>query len=89
MEKKIKPLKERVVVEPFEQEEMTSGGIYIPDIAKERPSKGRIVAAGEETIVKVGDTVIYGKYSGTEFKFFDKDYLIMNESDIFAIIKEE
>lgn len=88
MERKITPLKERVVIEPFEQEEMTSGGIYIPDTAKERPNKGKVIAAGEETFVKVGDTVMYGKYSGTEFKFYDKDYLIMNESDIFAIIEE-
>lgn len=87
----IKPLADRVVVEPSPAEEKTLGGIIIPDSAKEKPQRGTIVAAGpgkkdEPTSVNVGDTVLYGKYAGTEVHIDGKDYLIMRESDIFAIV---
>ncbi|MCU0433895.1 MAG: co-chaperone GroES [Bacteroidia bacterium] len=87
----IKPLADRVVVEAAAAEEKTAGGIIIPDTAKEKPQRGKVVAAGpgkkdEPVTVKVGDTVLYGKYSGTEIQIDGKDYLIMRESDIFAIV---
>ncbi len=87
----IKPLADRVIIEPSAAEEKTAGGIIIPDTAKEKPQKGSVVAVGpgtkdEPITVKVGDTVLYGKYSGTEISFENKDYLIMRESDIVAII---
>jgi chaperonin GroES len=88
---KIKPLADRVIIEASAAEEKTTGGIIIPDTAKEKPQKGIVVAAGpgkkdEPLTVKVGDTVLYGKYTGTEISFENKDYLIMRESDIVAII---
>jgi chaperonin GroES len=87
----IKPLADRVIVEPAAAETKTASGIIIPDTAQEKPQRGTIVAAGngkpeEPMTVKVGDNVLYGKYAGTEFKYEGKDYLIMRESDIFAII---
>ena len=87
----IKPLADRVLVEPMEAETTTASGIIIPDNAKEKPQKGKIVAVGPGTAdnpitVKKGDTVLYGKYAGTELKLDGKDYLIMRENDIFAII---
>ena len=87
----IKPLADRVLVEPAAAETKTSSGIIIPDTAKEKPQKGNIVAVGPGTkenpvTVKVGDTVLYGKYSGTELNHEGKDYLIMKENDILAII---
>jgi chaperonin GroES len=87
----IKPLADRVVVEPAPAEEKTPGGIIIPDTAKEKPQKGTVVAVGpgkkdEPTTVKVGDKVLYGKYAGTEINIDGKEYLIMRESDIYAII---
>ena len=87
----IKPLADRVVVEPKEAEAKTASGLYIPDTAKEKPQQGTVVAAGpgkkdEEMEVKVGDVVLYGKYAGTEVTFEDKKYLIMKQSDILAII---
>ena len=87
----IKPVADRVLVEPLEAETKTASGIIIPDTAKEKPQKGNIVAVGNGTkenpiSVKVGETVLYGKYSGTELKFEGKDYLIMRESDILAIV---
>jgi chaperonin GroES len=87
----ITPLADRVVVEPAQAEEKTAGGIFIPDTAKEKPQRGKIVAVGsgkkdEPMTVKVGDVVLYGKYSGTEISVEGKDYLIMRESDIYAII---
>ena len=87
----VKPLADRVIVEPAAAETKTASGIIIPDTAQEKPQQGTIVAVGngkpdEPMIVKVGDTVLYGKYAGTEFKFDGKDFLIMRESDIFAII---
>lgn len=88
----VKPLADRVIVEPAAAEEKTAGGIIIPDTAKEKPRKGLIVAAGngkpdEPLTVKIGDTVLYGQYSGTEVKIEGKDYLIMKESDIYGIIE--
>ena len=88
---KIKPLADRVLVEPAPAEEKTAGGIIIPDTAKEKPQRGIIVAVGngkpdEPMTVKVGNTVLYGKYSGTELSLEGSDYLMMKESDILAII---
>jgi chaperonin GroES len=88
---KIKPLADRVLIEPASAEETTSTGIIIPDTAKEKPQKGTVIAVGggkpdEPLTVKVGDSVLYGKYAGTEITVDDKEYLIMRESDIFAII---
>jgi len=87
----IKPLADRVLVEPLEAETKTAYGIIIPDSAKEKPQKGIVVAVGPGTkenpvTVKVGNTVLYGKYSGTELKLENNDYLIMRESDILAIV---
>ncbi|MFL2571186.1 MAG: co-chaperone GroES [Parvicellaceae bacterium] len=88
----VKPLADRVIIEPAAAEEKTAGGIIIPDTAKEKPKQGKIIAAGngkkdEPLTVKAGDTVLYGQYSGTEIKIEGSDYLIMRESDIFAIVK--
>ena len=87
----IKPLADRVLVVPAPAEERTIGGIIIPDTAKEKPLKGEVVAVGngskdEEMIVKVGDTVLYGKYAGTELELDGTKYLIMRQSDILAIL---
>jgi len=87
----IKPIADRVVVEAAPAEEKTASGIYIPDTAKEKPQSGTVVAVGngkvdEPLTVKVGDKVIYGKYSGTEITYEGKEYLIMRESDIYAIL---
>ena len=87
----IKPLADRVLVEPMAAETKTASGIIIPDNAKEKPQKGKVVAVGNGTkdkkmTVSVGDTVLYGKYSGTELKLEGQDYLIMRESDILAIV---
>jgi chaperonin GroES len=88
---KIKPLADRVIIEPAAAEEKTSGGIIIPDTAKEKPQRGTVVAVGpgkkdEPMTVKPGDVVLYGKYAGTEISHEGDDYLIMRESDIVAII---
>jgi chaperonin GroES len=92
----VKPLADRVLVEALEAAEKTAGGLYIPDNAKEKPQKGKIIAVGPgkaaengtliKPEVKVGDTVLYGKYSGTEVQLDGKDYLIMRESDLLAVI---
>ena len=87
----IKPLADRVLVEPAAAETKTSSGIIIPDTAKEKPQKGTIVAVGKGTkdnpvTVSVGDSVLYGKYAGTELQHEGVDYLIMKESDILAIV---
>ncbi|PZQ81129.1 MAG: co-chaperone GroES [Flavobacterium johnsoniae] len=87
----IKPLADRVLVEPAAAETKTASGIFIPDTAKEKPQKGTVVAVGNGTndhnmTVKVGDSVLYGKYAGTELKLEGKDDLIMREDDILAII---
>lgn len=93
----VQPLADRVVVKPMEAEEKTKGGIILPDTAKEKPIEGTIVAVGTGKVsddgkivpltVKVGDKVLYGKYSGTEITIEGDEYLIMRESDIFAIVK--
>ncbi|MBU2494654.1 MAG: co-chaperone GroES [Bacteroidetes bacterium] len=93
----IQPLADRVIVKPQEAEETTKGGIILPDTAKEKPMQGDIVAVGDgkvteegkkvELTVKVGDKVLYGKYSGTEITIEGNEYLIMRESDIFGIVK--
>ena len=87
----IKPLADRVLIEPKEAEVKTASGIYIPDTAKEKPQQGKVVAAGpgkkdEPMEVKVGDDVLYGKYAGTEITVEDKKYLIVKQSDILAIL---
>lgn len=87
----IKPLADRVLIEPVAAETKTASGIYIPDTAKEKPQNGIVVAVGPGTkdnpiTVKVGDTVLYGKYTGTELKLEGSDYLMMRESDILAIV---
>ena len=87
----IRPLADRVLIEPMEAETTTASGIIIPDNAKEKPQKGTVVAVGKGTkdepmTVKEKDTVLYGKYAGTELKLDGKDYLIMRESDILAIV---
>ena len=88
---KIKPLADRVLIEPAEAETTTVSGIIIPDTAQEKPQKGIVVAVGNgtkdhEMSVKIGDQVLYGKYSGTELKFEGNDYLMMRESALLAII---
>ena len=87
----VKPLADRVLVEPAPAETKTAGGLIIPDTAKEKPMKGKVLAVGngkvdEPMTVKVGDTVLYGKYAGTEIQVDGKDLLIMRESDIYAVI---
>lgn len=87
----IKPLADRVLIEPAPAETKTVGGIIIPDTAKEKPLQGTIVAVGkgtkdEEMVLKEGDTVLYGKYAGTEVEFEGKKYLIMRQSDVVAVL---
>ena len=87
----IKPLADRVLILPAPAEEKTLGGIIIPDTAKEKPLQGKVVAVGngtkdEEMILQVGDTVLYGKYSGTELEFEGTKYLIMRQSDVLAVL---
>ena len=94
---KVKPLGDRVLVKPVDEEEQVKGGIIIPDTAKEKPSRGEIVAVGDgksddsgnkvALSVKAGDIVLYGKYSGTEVNLDDQEYLIMPEGDILAVIE--
>jgi chaperonin GroES len=88
----ITPLADRVIIKQAAAETTTASGIIIPDTAQEKPQKGNVMAVGKGTkddpiTVKTGDTVLYGKYAGTELKYKDEDYLIMKESDILAIIK--
>ena len=97
MSMQLKPLGSRVVIEPSEQEEVTAGGIVLPETAKEKPQKGTILATGPgerdddgkriQMDVKVGDTVLYAKYAGTEIKVEGKKLLILKESDILAIVE--
>jgi len=96
VEVQVKPLADRVVVKPLEESEQMRGGLYIPDTAKEKPSQGAVVAVGPgkvsdegarlEMDVKVGDKVLYGKYSGTDVTLDGEEYLILRESDILAIV---
>lgn len=86
-----KPNEDRVLVEPAAAEEKTASGLFIPDTAKEKPQKGKVIAVGDgvkdkPVTVKVGDQILYGKYSGTEITIDGKEYLIMRNSDIFGII---
>ena len=93
----VQPLGDRVLVKALESEEKTKGGIVLPDTAKERPSKGEIIAVGSGKVfedgsrkplsVKVGDKIIFGKYAGTEVKIKDQEYLILREEDILAVVK--
>jgi len=90
-EVKIKPLADRVLVEPMAAEQKTASGIIIPDTAKEKPQKGKVIAVGkgtkDETMeLKIGDQVLYGKYAGTELTIDGKDYLMMRQSDVLAVI---
>ena len=92
----LKPLGNRLVVEPIEEEEMTAGGIVLPETAKEKPQKGKVISAGPgdrnekgdriQMDVKAGDTVLFAKYAGTEIKVDGKKFLILRESDVLAII---
>lgn len=87
----VKPLADRVLVEPAPAETKTAGGLIIPDTAKEKPAKGKVIAVGagkkdEPMTVKVGDSVLYGKFAGTEISIEGKNYLIMKENDIYAVV---
>jgi len=88
---KIQPLADRVLIEPAAAEEKTIGGIIIPDTAKEKPLQGKVIAVGngtkdEEMVLKAGDTVLYGKYAGTELEFEGQKFLVMRQSDVVAVI---
>jgi len=93
----VQPLGDRILVKPVDSEEKTRGGIILPDTAKEKPSKGKVVAVGKgkllddgkvkELEVKVGDTILYGRYGGTEIKYKDEDMLILRESEVLAVVK--
>ena len=88
----IQPLSDRVLIAPAPAEEKTIGGIIIPDTAKEKPLQGKVVAVGEGTkdepmVLKAGDTVLYGKYAGTEIEYEGEKYLVMRQSDVVAILK--
>jgi chaperonin GroES len=93
----LKPLSDRILVKPVEAEQKTESGIIVPDTAKEKPMRGEVIASGPGKTtedgkvipmnVKVGDVVLYGKYSGTDFKMDNQEYLILNESDVLAIIE--
>lgn len=95
----LKPLGDRVVVEHVEQEEKTAGGVFLPDTAKEKPQEGRVLAVGTGRVldngntlpvsVKVGDRILYSKYSGSEIKLAGTEYLIISEKDVLAIVIEE
>ena len=94
----LKPLHDRLIVRPAEAEEVTKGGIILPDTAKEKPQQGEVLAVGpgklddsgklQTVTVKIGDTILYGKYSGTEISLDGSDVLIMRESDVFAIVEK-
>ena len=88
MELSVKPLGDRVVIEPIEQEDMTAGGIMLPDTAKEKPQKGLVLAVGPdvEGEIKVDNRILYAKYAGTEIKIDDKKVLILREEDILALV---
>lgn len=89
----IKPLADRVLIQPIPAEEVTMAGIIIPDSAKEKPLKGEVLAVGngtkdEEMVLKAGDKVLYGKYAGTEIELAGEKYLIMRQSDVLAVIND-
>ncbi len=95
---KVKPLQDRLVVKRIEEEEKTKGGIIIPDAAKEKPQEGRVIAVGDGKVlengqkspltVKVGDKILFGKYSGTEIKIDGEEHLILREDDVLAVIED-
>ncbi len=95
---KVKPLQDRLVVKRLEEEEKTKGGIIIPDAAKEKPQEGRVIAVGDGKVlesgqkspltVKVGDKILFGKYSGTEIKIDGEEHLILREDDVLAVIED-
>ncbi|MGQ9687187.1 MAG: co-chaperone GroES [Desulfobaccales bacterium] len=95
---KVKPLNDRVLVKRLEEMQMTKGGIYIPDTAKEKPVEGRVIAAGPGKVndqgnrlplnVKEGDRILFGRYAGSEIKIEGEEYLMMREDDILAIVEE-
>ena len=95
---KIRPLHDRIIVERLEEESKTAGGLIIPDTAKEKPQKGKIIAAGKGKVtedgkiitldVKVGDLILFGKYSGSEIKVDGKEYLMMREDDVLGVIEK-
>lgn len=97
MSVKLRPLHDRVIVERLEEETMSAGGIVIPDAAKEKPMRGKIIAAGKGKIaddgsvraldVKVGDEILFGKYSGTEVKLDGTEYIVMREDDIMGVVE--
>jgi chaperonin GroES len=97
MKRKILPLRDRLIVERLDEESKTSGGLYIPDTAKEKPQQGKVVSVGKGKInddgsivplaVKAGDIILFGKYSGTEIKLEGNDYLIMREDDVLGIVE--
>ncbi len=96
---KLRPLGDRLVVEPLEAEEKTKGGIILPDTAKEKPQEGKVVATGKGKMdengklvpmeVKTGDKILYGKYSGTEITIDGKEYMILREEDVLAVVDEK
>ena len=98
MAMRIRPLRDRVVIKRAEEKEQMVGGLYIPDTAREKPQRGEVVAVGDGRILengarapldlKVGDQVLFGKYSGTEVKIDDEEYLIMRESDVLGVVEE-
>ncbi|MGD0488067.1 MAG: co-chaperone GroES [Syntrophorhabdales bacterium] len=98
MQMKVKPLQDRLVIKRLEEEEKTKGGIIIPDAAKEKPQEGRVIAVGEGKVlesgqrspvsVKVGDKILFGKYSGTEIKIDGEEHLILREDDVLAVIED-
>lgn len=98
MAKQLRPLGDRIVVKPIEEEEMTPGGIYVPETAKERPQEGRVIAVGSGEIrddgtrvpldLSVGDRVIFAKYAGTEFKLDGEKFLILSERDVLAVVED-
>lgn len=95
----LRPLSDRIIVKPLEEEERTRGGIVLPDTAKEKPQQGEVVAVGPGELdedgkrkrmdVQVGDRVLYAKYAGTEFKHDDEDYLILRQTDVLAVVEKE
>ena len=95
---KVKPLQDRLVIKRLEEEEKTKGGIIIPDAAKEKPQEGRVIAIGDGKVlesgqrspvsVKVGDKILFGKYSGTEIKIDGEEHLILREDDVLAVIED-
>ena len=97
MSKRVRPLQDRLIVQRLNSEEKTAAGLYIPDSAKEKPQQGKVIAVGKGKVredgavqpldVKEGDTILFGKYSGTEIKIEEEDYLIMREDDVLGVVE--